>query len=314
MEDNTWIDYLTINENDYGVSNNLEIEHYYNINTESDTYLQSAIDTWSLIYKTGTKFIELEFGNIFQVDVYDRYYLIYVPNECIVGEKYPVVIFLHGLSQSAWHNALKRTGLIELANEKHFIVLFGQGQGEISCPTRDKYGGISFGDIYWNIKNPEIDIDYINQIINLQGEICDSQKEINLSNIHSMFDMEKIFLWGYSNGAMCAFNMAMSIIRIKFAGICSMMGGYAGLAGYPSKIMESIIDKFDNNLSTNVPVIIITGSLDEYNPASQEAVKMLRDKNFTKVELIIIDGQKHSYPKNYEQRVWKFFVQNLSNF
>nr|WBF70360.1 putative oxidoreductase [Megavirus caiporensis] len=309
--DDIWLDYLSIDNSESNLGSNLvsnlcdndAVKQYYGINTESDIYLQRAIETWKIIHENGNKYFNIFGGQTFQIDIGDRYYVIHIPNNCLEpGKKFPTLIFLHGLSQSAWNSALKRTGLIDLANKNNFIVIFGQGKGEICCPLRNKDGGISFGDLYWEIEEPELDIHYLKSIMNLEGTInFDNTKyNIDLDGVRNIMS-DKIYLCGYSNGGMYSFNMCFS--DLKLSGICSMMGGYGGLAAYSGPK----IDKFINQSSTvlsNIPIIIVTGTLDEYNPASQKAVEILKEKNFTLVKFFNIDDRKHAYPNDYESIVW----------
>ncbi|ANB50988.1 putative hydrolase [Powai lake megavirus] len=314
MNDDIWLDYLSIDNSESNLGSNLgsdlcdndAVKQYYGIDTESDIYLQRAIETWKIVYENNNKYFNTFGGQTFQINIKDRYYVIHVPNNCLESDKkFPTLIFLHGLSQSAWNSALKRTGLIDLANKNKFIVIFGQGKGEICCPFRNKDGGISFGDLYWEIEEPELDIEYLKSIMNLEGTIPfdNLQHNINLNKIRNIMS-DKIYLCGYSNGGMYSFNMCFS--GLKLSGICSMMGGYGGLAAYSGHKIDKFINKY-NATANNIPIIIVTGTLDEYNPASQKAVEILREKNFTSVKFFNIDNRKHSYPNDYESIVWKLF-------
>ncbi|AKI80569.1 putative hydrolase [Acanthamoeba polyphaga mimivirus] len=305
-----WLDYLTT-EQFNEPKNDIDVKHYYGIDIETDQYLQNAIDIWELTYKYGEKYFCNYGGKTFQINICDRFYIAHFPLQCLNdGGKYPVLIFLHGLTGYSWHFALNKTGLIELANQNSFIVLFGQGNGEITRPVRDKYGGVSFGDIYWQIENPELDIDYIKSIMNLQGtiEFCEKD-DIDLSELRNMFS-DKIYFCGYSNGAMFSFNMCF--YDLNFSGICSMMGGYGGLAGYSNDKISKIIDR-PTEISPDIPVIILTGSLDEYLPASKKAFEILLDKNFSNVKFLSVLDRKHTYSKDFEKYIWEFFSTNTKN-
>lgn len=309
-DDYIWLDYLTP-EQPNQEKTDISVKHYYGIDIKTDKYLQNAIDIWELINKCGKKYFCNYGGKTFQVNIGDRFYVAHFPSQCLNDSgKYPVLIFLHGLTGYSWHSALDKTGLIELANQNNFIVLFGQGHGKITRPVRDKYGGVSFGDIYWQIENPELDMDYINSMMNLQGiiEHC-RQDDLNLLELRKMFN-DKIYLIGYSNGAMYSFNMCFYDLHLS--GICSMMGGYGGLAGYSNSKVSEIIDR-PIEISPDIPIMILTGSRDEYLPASKKAFEILLDKNFSNVKFLSIPDRKHTYSKDFEKYIWEYISTNSKN-
>nr|WIL05212.1 esterase lipase superfamily protein [Pithovirus mammoth] len=303
-----WMDFMTVDGN-FSDEEETKTKQFFGIEENSDSILSSARSVWQLVIQNGPRIIHFQKGIAFQVNLNDRYYVVYVPFQCLKEEKVPLLIFLHGLMSSAWYCALKRTHLIELANQNSFIVIFGQANGKFleSGPIREKWGGISFGDTYWNILDTKIDFNYLNSVTNLEGEICKGSGEtdslnIKLKDIRNKIDKNRIYLWGYSNGAMFSCLSGLTFGRDKFAGICSMMGGWPGKGGYDEQQLLQILDQ--NPRPTKV--MIVTGELDEYKEASIEAEKLFKKKGFNQAQLIILEGQDHHYVERLEGQIWTF--------
>ncbi|AGF84995.1 lipase superfamily protein [Moumouvirus goulette] len=315
------MEYITPNNNQVR-DTNTSLLSYYGLNESSDKSLQDAKSLWSLIMKNKYRCVYSEYGVTFQIDLSSRYYVVHLPYEYFnSNKKYSVILFLHGLTSWSWDCALRRTNLLKLSSRKNVIIIFGQGQGELlDEPIRGKEGGIYFGDTYWDMYNPQTDANYFDEIIKLNG-----RHSINLSNtiyldnigkemlskniipdinsLRKRINQKKIYLWGYSNGAMFASLMALIYGNIKYAGVCSMMGGWPGLAGYDRTKLVNI-SKLEINPT---PIIIITGTEDTYLKSSKHMYCLTILLGFPNNKLIVLPSKKHNYPQDQENIVWKWF-------
>ncbi|AQN68599.1 esterase lipase superfamily protein [Saudi moumouvirus] len=322
MDENIWMEYITPD-----IPKKIEIEEqtllsYYGLNESNDKSLHDAKSIWKLIVRDKCKCVYSEYGITFQMDLNTRYYLVHLPYEYFKSnKKYSVILFLHGLTSWSWDCALRRTNLLELSSRENIIIIFGQGRGELlNEPIRGKDGGIYFGDTYWDMYNPRIDSNYLDQIIKINGSYSiNSSNAIYLDNIgekmlsdniildinllRDRINKEKIYLWGYSNGAMFASLMALIYGNTKYAGICSMMGGWPGLAGYDRSKLVNI-----SQLEINpTPIIIISGTRDSYLKSSKHMYCLASLFGFPNKKIIILPSRKHNYPQDQEYVVWKWF-------
>nr|AEX62402.1 uncharacterized hydrolase [Moumouvirus Monve] len=129
----------------------------------------------------------------------------------------------------------------------------------------------------------------------------DIQLDINI--LQEKINEKKIYLWGYSNGAMFASLMALIYGNIKYAGICSMMGGWPGLAGYDrAKLIN--LSKVQINPT---PIIIISGTNDSYLKSSKHMYYLASLFGFPDKKIIVLPSRKHNYPQDQEDTVWKWF-------
>ncbi|QGR54245.1 alpha/beta hydrolase [Moumouvirus maliensis] len=323
MDENIWMDYLTPDlSKDIETKTDQTLLSFYGLNEQSDKSLLEARSIHNLVIVDKYKCFYSEYGITFQIDLYSRYYVVHLPYEYFkCNKKYSVILFLHGLTSWSWDCALRRTNLLKLSASENVIIIFGQGEGYLlNNPIRGKEGGIYFGDTYWNIYNPEIDANYLDQIIKLEGisninsinttyldeigkRYLSENVTLDIDLLRSRINKEKIYLWGYSNGAMFASLLALIYGKSKYAGICSMMGGWPGLAGYDrTKLI---------NLSQIVihptPIIFITGTKDSYLGSTKHMYCLTSLFGFPDKKIIILPLREHKYPQDLENKVWKWF-------
>jgi len=173
-----------------------------------------------------------------------------------------------------------------------FVVVFAQGQGNFLTdgPTRDKYGAIVWGDLYWGIEDPEEDFKYFEEVI-------------ESVNSYLPIDPSRVYYVGYSNGGMFSCNLAIRYGHKLFSGICNMMGGWGGEGGYDEGKMLDV-----SEAEYPVKMLIISGTLDPYLPACLRAKQLFEARGFP-VTLDVIEGANHSYRREKEELIWEFFNQ-----
>ena len=321
MEDDIWEQFISVPERPEAELDPTETRRrhqFFGIREEEDASLQRAKEVWKRIDAGRNKEISSKWGHTFQVDVEDpagRFYLVHIPS-CILedlneGSKvprpYPVVIFYHGLNSCAWYCALKGTGLRKLAQEKKFIAIFGQGQGEYfeSGPKRDKWNCIAFGELYWEIAHPHADFLYLDTIlahigIRASSSLAESANWPAKYQGRIMIDCASVYFMGYSNGAMFSCNVAIRYGCSVFKGICNMMGGWAG--GYPD---EGLMDVKEAKYP--VPLLLVSGTEDAYLPSCIKARDLFEPAGFP-VTVRVLEATSHVYPRDYEEMVWQFFL------
>uniref|UniRef100_A0A6G6AC73 Alpha/beta hydrolase family n=1 Tax=Borely moumouvirus TaxID=2712067 RepID=A0A6G6AC73_9VIRU len=323
MDENIWMDYLTPDvAKDTETKTDQTLLSFYGLNEQSDKSLLEARFIYNLVIRDKYKCFYSEYGITFQIDLYSRYYVIHLPYDYFRhGEKYSIILFLHGLTSWSWDCALRRTNLLKLSASENVIIIFGQGEGHLlNNPIRGKEGGIYFGDTYWNIYNPEIDANYLDQIIKLEGisnlnsinttylddigkRYLSENVTLDIDLLRSRINKEKIYLWGYSNGAMFASLMAFIYGKSKYAGICSMMGGWPGLAGYDRTKLVNL----SQITVYPTPIIFITGTKDSYLGSTKHMYCLTSLFGFPDKKIIILPSRRHNYPQDLENTVWKWF-------
>ena len=114
----------------------------------------------------------------------------------------PLLVFFDGLNSSAWYCALVRTGWIQLSNKYQFLVVFGQGQGTFyeSGPQRNKYGHLSFGDLYWQVEQPKEDLTHVDSLLDYmkrsyEAARCPVKIDIVEDRAHSYCADREEHLW-----------------------------------------------------------------------------------------------------------------------
>ena len=124
-------------------------------------------------------FHENKFGSAIKVTINNRYMIVY-KSMSLNLDKYPCLIYFHGLGQSAWEAVFDDTNWKLLSNKNNFIVVYAMGT---ACGSNiDKRNG-------FNIKNPKEEYVYVKDMI---------KELINNFDV----DPSKIYLVGFSNGSM----------------------------------------------------------------------------------------------------------------
>lgn len=183
----------------------------------------------------------------------------------------PLLLFFHGLGSTAWFCALEGTDLKKLANQNRSVVVFGQGQG---CNPLDRWEEGGFGECFWEIRYPCEDFVYIERILSDFGIPCSLGQRNGIQETPGKLaririDATRVYYMGYSNGAMFSCNVAIRYGGSVFAGICNMMGGWAGRY------------KQDGLLNVQyakhpTPLLIISGTHDTYLPSCKKAQDVFR--------------------------------------
>lgn len=288
-----WLDYLTpVNFTTISDDN----ENCRLLRDDSnDEQVNKAKWAWNISQQI-TKEYYSEFGRTFQIDLdKQRFFVVHEPfmNEK-TSKSMPLLIFYHGLNSSAWYCALVRTGWLELSVKYNFLVVFGQGQGTFyeNGPQRNKFGHLSFGDLYWEIEQPKDDFDYLDSLLNyMKNKYADR------------LDTDRIYFMGYSNGALFSSNVAVHYGGQTFAALCNHCGGFGGQ--YQEEKMLQPRD-----IITPLPIYILTGVDDAYKESCIKA-KSLFELARCPVNIDILDNRGHSYYKDKEEFIWtQFFLQH----
>lgn len=256
-----------------------------------DEKLNQAKWAWSISQDINKEYSS-EFGHTFQVDLErHRFFVVHEPKRQLNQTKsIPLLVFYHGLNSSAWYSALVRTGWLQLSAKYHFLVVFGQGQGTFydNGPQRNKFGQVSFGDLYWEIEQPKDDFDYLDSLL--------SYMKIKYAHV---LDTDRIYFMGYSNGAMFSSNVAVHYGGQTFAAICNHCGGFGGQYN-EEKILQP------RNITSPLPIYILTGTDDDYKESCLKA-KELFEAAHCSVTIAILENRGHSYYKDKEEFLWTDF-------
>src|SRR3989344_9520993 len=140
----------------------------------------------------GTKTYSLKIDNL------EREYKVHLPKGYRGGNKYPLVIVLHGLSDNPTLVELNY-GMSKKADREKFIALYPKGTGK--SPS-------------WNAqfccgeaqKNNVDDVKFIDSLV-------------KTAILDFAVDKNRIFVVGFSNGGMIAYRLAAELSNIKGVGI-----------------------------------------------------------------------------------------------
>lgn len=289
-----WLDYLTpisFTTTQLSNENNSRLLR----DDENDEKINQAKWSWKISQQIPKEYYS-EFGRTYQIDLdKQRFFVIHEP---IIEEKkeksIPLLIFYHGLNSSAWYCALVRTGWLELSKKYNFFVVFGQGQGTFykNGPQQNKYGQLSFGDLYWEIEQPKDDFDYLDSLLN-----CMKNKYENL------LDINRVYFMGYSNGALFSSNVAIHYGSRIFAALCNHCGGFGGQYN-EDKMLQP------RDITHPLPIYILTGDNDDYKESCIKA-KNLFEKAQCSVNINILENRGHVYYKDQEEFLWtEFFLKH----
>src|SRR3990172_5864819 len=144
-----------------------------------------------------------------------RSYRLHIPGGTDPSLKMPLIIVLHGLGDNPWIMEV-HTGLSRLADRHQFMVVYPYGTGGL----QNKYMSWNAGSCCATAMVEDIDdVGFINALTD------------NLVSRYSV-DPDRIYLTGYSNGAMLVHRLAAQTPG-KFAAASVVSGSIAG-ASYPT--------------------------------------------------------------------------------
>lgn len=207
----------------------------------------------------------------------------------------PLLIFFHGSRGNGMFYALEVTKLIEKTVNQDFLIVFGQAQGvrrpdEFVYPD-PKYGGVAFGELYWEIRDNDPgfpqDLQYIQDVFSY----VDASHKIDKSQLYAM---------GHSNGGVFCCLLALHMPN-TFKGICSHMGGIGWDPGF--YLDWSVLKDTDRK----TPILMVTGDLDEHRIPSEAGTTIFRDEGFD-VTFKMLENTKHCYLALIEDYVWDWFM------
>jgi poly(3-hydroxybutyrate) depolymerase len=261
----------------------------------NDEQVNKAKWAWSISQHIKKEYCS-EFGRTFQVDLEkQRFFVVHEPFIHVKKAKsMPLLVFYHGLNSSAWYCALVRTGWLQLSIKYNFLVVFGQAQGSFyeNGPQRNKFGQLSFGDLYWEIEEPKDDFDYLDSLLNYMK-----------NKYNDVLDTDRIYFMGYSNGALFSSNVAVQYGGQTFAALCNHCGGFGGQYN-EEKMLQP------RNMITPLPIYILTGIDDDYKESCLKA-KNLFEATRCAVSIDILENRGHSYYKDKEELIWtEFFLKH----
>ncbi len=187
-----------------------------------------------------------------------RTYIVHIPKNYNPTKRYPVLFGFHGGGGSSLQFE-KSSGLSPLADEKGFIVVYGQGTtwGKLEIPVWN--GGACCGQAVDSQKNVD-DVGYVRAIVT---------QIVTKYNI----DKTRIYTTGMSNGGILSYRLACEASDI-FAGAAIVSGGIQIKTCRPSK---------------QIPVLLIHGTSDDRVPYSGGKGGGIVDATFLPVEIEFAD-------------------------
>lgn len=238
----------------------VEEEEFYDLSHKELLELNKIVDQ-------GTYFDDN--GTTFSVNINDRYVVVHAPND--LPSKFSLVLFYHGLGDYAWDMAINKTNWRQLANQNKFIIVFVSGT---NCgATHDRRCG-------FNIKNPD------NELIHMEKV---------LEEMHKLYNINKTYYIGFSNGAIFSSIVAQKYGNKLFTAMVNIMGGFG----------HNCLEVSDMNISNPLPILFITGTLDEYKDSCIYAHNFFESKKYNSM-LKILPNHDHTYPVGEEGNIWLF--------
>ncbi|TVR86556.1 MAG: hypothetical protein EA411_10070 [Saprospirales bacterium] len=149
----------------------------------------------AILFLCGTPKLQSQERKSFEFEGLDRNFLVKVPEKMYSESGYPVVVALHGFTQSA-RRISNYSGFVEMAEEEGFIAVFPQG---IQASWNF---GITLNDVD--------DVAFLSSILD------------SLEKWYPV-DSERIYFCGFSNGAFMSFEMACRMSH-RIAAIASVGG------------------------------------------------------------------------------------------
>lgn len=207
-----------------------------------------------------------------------RYYHVIYPS---TKPPTALIIWLHGSRQDALITSIYSSDLINNIEKYNYCLVLPQAHGvRKSAHQHSKYSNISFGKMYWEIRDQveqfEIDKQFISAIIDREA-------------------IDDVHLLGFSNGGVFACLMAIHL-RDKLKSVVSFAGGI----GHDAHAVFDPRDAPEN--SQPIRLILITGEKDSHYLPTIAAKNIFEDFDY-KPELYVIDGLAHKYRKSEEKIV-----------
>ena len=223
-----------------------------------------------------------------KIDDLERTYNVHLPKGYGVGNKYPLVIVLHGLSDNPTLVELN-SGMSKKADREKFIALYPKGTGK--SPS-------------WNAqfccgearKNKVDDVKFIDSLI-------------KTAILDFAVDKNRIFVVGFSNGGMMAYRLAAELSNIKGVGIIAgTAGSKSDMPSAPNRDVATIVFHGENDksvplrgggefsfLSVDLSLDIWTGG--KYDKTIEEneifTKTMYKRENKQDVVLYVVKGRSH---------------------
>ncbi len=149
----------------------------------------------AMLFLCGTHNIHSQERKSFEFEGLERSFLVKVPEKMYSESGYPVVVALHGFTQSA-RRISNYSGFVEMAEEEGFIAIFPQGI-----------------QASWNFG---ITLNNVDDVAFLSSMLDSLEKWYPV-------DSERIYFCGFSNGAFMSFEMACRMSH-RLAAIASVGG------------------------------------------------------------------------------------------
>lgn len=167
------------------------------------------------------------------IDGKERTYFLHFPNKNRLKKMLPVVIVLHGGMENA-RVISKMTRMNELADSQCFLAVYPEGSGRLKSKflTWNAVGCCGYA-----LKEKIDDVKFIEQLID---------------SLHKRYETDKkrVFVTGFSNGAMLALRLACELSD-KIAAVASVGGSMSGKECMPN---------------SPVSVLLIHGTKDKHVP------------------------------------------------
>ena len=170
-----------------------------------------------------TKNYKLKVGNL------DRSYRLHLPKNYDKNKKYPLIVAFHGLGDSPWVLEIN-SGLSRKADKENFIIAYPKGTGRKLSWNAGFCCGYAF-------ENRIDDVGFAKNLI---------------EKLKKDFAVNKVFLVGFSNGGMFAYNLSSQISDIDGVAVIAGTAGSNELTLPPP--------------TSSIPLITLHGRKDQVVP------------------------------------------------
>ena len=186
-----------------------------------------------------------------KVDDLDRQYLLYIPKSYSKDKKMPLLIALHGRFETG-ETMMKGSGFNGIADKEGFIVAYPYGYRRSWADGRDA------------VPADKDNIDDVKFITTLMDYLI---KQFSIAK-------EKVFISGYSNGAVMANTLAVKITD-RLAGVASVEGDmtYFDISSFP--------------LSKHIPIMFVNGTADKIIKIDGGSGGILKNYSFPSIERVL---------------------------